>query len=67
MNPAEKASFHAGEAKAHTEEKTSQAADKAGGILQSAKESAIQAGAVAQTKAGEAVEAVKNATGMNKK
>lgn len=27
----------------------------------------MQAGATAQTKAGEAVEAVKNATGMNKK
>ncbi|KMT18385.1 hypothetical protein BVRB_2g025380 [Beta vulgaris subsp. vulgaris] len=40
--------------------------DKAGSMFQSAKESVIGAGEQVKTKAGEATEAVKKATGMNK-
>ncbi|KAH9623588.1 hypothetical protein KSS87_001079 [Heliosperma pusillum] len=60
------ASYNAGQAKGQAQEKTSQMADKAGDMMQSAKESVQEAGTQMKAKAQDAAEAVKNATGMNK-
>ncbi|KAK7271758.1 hypothetical protein RJT34_27922 [Clitoria ternatea] len=59
-------SYNAGQAKGQAEEKTSNMMDKASNAAQSAQDSMQQAGQQMQAKAHEAVEAVKDATGMNK-
>ncbi|KAF5748888.1 hypothetical protein HS088_TW04G00849 [Tripterygium wilfordii] len=62
----QKMSYHAGEAKGKTEEKTSNLMDRAGNAAQSAKESITEAGQQVRAKAAGAADAVKDATGMNK-
>ncbi|XP_068334480.1 stress-induced protein KIN2-like [Pyrus communis] len=62
----QKMSYNAGVAKGQAQEKTSTMMDKAGNVAQSAKESMQSAGQTVQSTAQGAVDAVKNATGMNK-
>ena len=62
----QKISYNAGVAKGRTQEKTSGVMDKANNAAQTAKESVLNAGQTVQASAQGAVEAVKNATGMNK-
>ncbi|KAL3624113.1 hypothetical protein CASFOL_032929 [Castilleja foliolosa] len=59
-------SYQDGKAKGEAQEKTNQIVDKAGDAAQSAKESVLLAGQFVQEKAQNAVDAAKNATGMNK-
>ncbi|BFG26421.1 hypothetical protein CerSpe_126950 [Prunus speciosa] len=63
----EKASFHAGEAKGQTQEKASGLMGMANNAAQSTKETVQAAGQNVQAAAVGAVDAVKNATGLNKK
>ncbi|XP_021817730.1 stress-induced protein KIN2-like [Prunus avium] len=63
----EKVSFHAGEAKGQTQEKASGVMDMANNAAKSTKETLEAAGQNVQAAAVGAVDAVKNATGMNKK
>ncbi|KAA8530520.1 hypothetical protein F0562_005229 [Nyssa sinensis] len=58
-------SYHAGEAKSNAQQKTGQVMDKASDTAQSAKESMQEAGQQMKAKAQGAVDAVKDATGMN--
>ncbi|XP_004304170.1 PREDICTED: late embryogenesis abundant protein 2-like isoform X2 [Fragaria vesca subsp. vesca] len=62
----QKASYQTGEAKGQTQEKASTMMDKAGNAAQTAKESVQNAGQTIAAGAAGAVDAVKNATGMNK-
>ncbi|CAB4305114.1 stress-induced protein KIN2 [Prunus yedoensis var. nudiflora] len=62
----QKMSYHAGEAKGQAQEKASGMMDKANNAAQSTKETMQDAGQNVQAKAQGAVDAVKNATGMNK-
>ncbi|KAL3624118.1 hypothetical protein CASFOL_032934 [Castilleja foliolosa] len=66
MNNSTNMSYQAGQAKGEAQEKGNQLMDKVGNAAQSAKESVQQAGQQVQEKAQGAVDAVKNATGMNK-
>ncbi|EPS67758.1 pollen coat-like protein [Genlisea aurea] len=66
MDSSHSASVHAGEAKGQAQEKSNQLIDKASNAAQSAKESVQEAGHQMQAKAQGAVDAVKNATGINK-
>ncbi|CAB4274653.1 unnamed protein product [Prunus armeniaca] len=63
----EKVSYHAGEAKGQAEEKASGLMGMANNAAQSTKETVQAAGQNVQAAAVGAVDAVKNATGMNKK
>ena len=63
----EKVSYHAGEAKGQAEEKASGFMGMANNAAQSTKETVQAAGQNVQAAAVGAVDAVKNATGMNKK
>ncbi|ONI18867.1 hypothetical protein PRUPE_3G244700 [Prunus persica] len=63
----EKVSYHAGEAKGQAQEKASGVMDMANNAAQSAKETMQAAGQNVQATAIGAADAVKNATGMNKK
>ncbi|KAF7811219.1 stress-induced protein KIN2-like [Senna tora] len=60
-------SYNAGQAKGQAEEKASSMMDQANDALQSVKESMQQSGEQIMAKAQEATDAMKNATGMNKK
>ncbi|CAN6574552.1 unnamed protein product [Malus baccata var. baccata] len=62
----QKMSYNAGVAKGQAQEKTSTMMDKAGSAAQSAMGTMQGAGQTVQAKAVGAVDAVKNATGMNK-
>ncbi|KAG6777532.1 hypothetical protein POTOM_017357 [Populus tomentosa] len=62
----QKMSYQAGETKGQAQEKASNLMDGAGNAAQSAKESVEGAGQQVRAKTQEAVEGVKNATGMNK-
>ncbi|KAH6823405.1 Late embryogenesis abundant protein family protein [Perilla frutescens var. hirtella] len=66
MDNSQNASYRAGEAKGQAQEKGSQLVDKASNATQSAKESLQEVGHQAQAKAQGAVDAVKDATGINK-
>ncbi|KAJ9682983.1 hypothetical protein PVL29_018821 [Vitis rotundifolia] len=61
-----KTSYKAGEAKGEVQAKGEKMMDEAGDACQSAKESCQDAGEQMKAKAAGAVEAVKDATGMNK-
>ncbi|XP_019056431.1 PREDICTED: late embryogenesis abundant protein 2-like [Tarenaya hassleriana] len=60
-----KMSFQAGQAKGQTQEKASNMMEKASNAAQSAKDSMNETGQQMKAKAQGAVDAVKNATGMN--
>ncbi|KAI3462835.1 hypothetical protein Pfo_019498 [Paulownia fortunei] len=66
MDNSQNTSYKAGQTKGQAQEKGNQMMDKAGNAAQSAKESMQQAGQQMQGKAQGAVDAVKNATNMNK-
>ncbi|XP_065858803.1 stress-induced protein KIN2-like [Euphorbia lathyris] len=58
--------FNAGEAKGQSQEKANTVMDKASNVAQSAKESVQEAGQQVKATAQGTVDAVKNATGINK-
>ncbi|EYU44269.1 hypothetical protein MIMGU_mgv1a022570mg, partial [Erythranthe guttata] len=66
MDNSNNMSYQAGQTKGQAEEKGNQMMEKASNAAQSAKESMQEIGQQAQAKAQGAVDAVKNATGMNK-
>ncbi|KAE9615714.1 hypothetical protein Lal_00017725 [Lupinus albus] len=63
----QKMSYQAGQAKGQTEEKANNMMDMASNAAQSAKETMQEAGQQVMATAQGAADAVKNATGMNKK
>ncbi|KAL3627209.1 hypothetical protein CASFOL_028572 [Castilleja foliolosa] len=66
MDNSNNTSYQAGQVKGHAQEKGNQLIDKASDVAQSAKESMQQAGQQVQATAQGAIDAVKNATGINK-
>ncbi|KAK7273222.1 hypothetical protein RIF29_14271 [Crotalaria pallida] len=63
----QKMSYQAGQAKGQTQEKANNMMDMASNAAQSAKETMQEAGQQVMATAQGAADAVKNATGMNKK
>ncbi|KAK4366668.1 hypothetical protein RND71_014548 [Anisodus tanguticus] len=66
MVPQAKANYQAGQAQGQAQEKTTQLMEKAGNVAQSTKETVQQMGQQVKDTTLGAVDAVKNATGMNK-
>ncbi|XP_060190130.1 stress-induced protein KIN2-like [Lycium barbarum] len=66
MAPQAKENYQAGQAQGQAQEKTSQFMEKAGNVAQSTKETVQQMGQQVKDTTLGAVDAVKNATGMNK-